>query len=220
MQEIRDLLSSKASKSPALGAVLAEVLAQAIEEGVPSDRAAETLVGRVPAEDLTSFAGLSLDQLAEALRAASRLHLVLGSPRARGFAVTVQDALRSSGGTRGIAVGWLVRSGGPGRRGETLRLGAARTVMGRGPECQIRIAEDPEVAANHAEFTIARGDFIVAPLEGPVDAEGARIEGPRVLTDGETLAIGGGLFVFKSARAGNLVREMTGPQPPEAVSRR
>jgi hypothetical protein len=195
------------------------MLAQAVRDRIPAEKAAETLAGRVPADELTAFAGLDLEQLDEALRAAAGNHSVLGTPRARGAAVSVQDALRSSGGTRGIAVGWLVRAGGPGPRGETLRLGPTRTSMGRGPECAIRIPEDPEVAANHAEFSINHGEFFVAPLEGDVDVEGTQVEGRRVLIDGETLAIGGGLFVFKSARAGNLVGAMTGPTPPLTLGR-
>lgn len=214
LQEISDILARRGQDAPALGEGVAQVLSEAVQGGVPAERAAEILAGRVPADELTAFAGLDLEQLAEALRQITRRYPALGSPRARGLAVTIQDALRSAGGTRGIMVGWLVRTGGPGARGETLRLGSDRTLVGRSAECAIRLMDDPTVAASHAEFFIDRGEFVVAPLEGAIAVEGNQVVQRRSLTDGETVAIGGGLFVVKSARAGNLVSGKTGPTSP------
>jgi hypothetical protein len=93
-----------------------------------------------------------------------------------------------------------------------LRLGPAVTLLGQAPDCGVRLLGDPAVAAEHAELSVEGGEFAVTPREGPVKVEGARLERRHVLADGETLAIGGGLFVFKSASAGNLVRPATAPQ--------
>ncbi|MES1207869.1 MAG: FHA domain-containing protein [Pseudomonadota bacterium] len=216
MQEIRDILARKSRDRPLLGPALAGVLAEAVQARVPADKAAETLAARVSADELTAFAGLDLEQLAEALQASSGTHSSLGTPRARGVAVSVQDALRSGGAARGILVGWLVRAGGPGTRGETLRIGDKGAVMGRAPDCLIRVTGDPTVAAEHAEFSIDQGQFAVAPKEGVVSVEGKKVEWRHMLTDGETIAIGEGLFVFKSASAGNLTRAAS--EPPAATT--
>ena len=194
------------------------MLAEAVQARMEPEKAAETLAGRVSGDELTAFAGLDLEQLAEALAAAARAHTSLGSPRARGVAVSIQDALRSGGAARGVFVGWLVRSGGPGTRGETLRLGSAPTLMGRAPDCALRLI-DAAVAAEHAEFSIEGGQFVVAPKEGIVSVEGQRVERRHILTDGETIAVGDTLFIFKSASAGNLTRAIS-TAPPAAAARR
>jgi hypothetical protein len=218
MQEIVDLVAKKSTDGPALGQALAEVLAEAIANRTPPEKAAEAITGRVAADEWTAFAGLDFEQLAEALERSAQVHSVLGTPRARGSAVDIQDALRAGGGARGVAVGWLVRTGGPGTRGETLRLGEGATLIGQSPDCALRILGDPGVAAEHAEFSLARGEFTVVAREGAVSVEGTRITERHILADGETVAIGGGLFVFKSASAGNLSRPATAA-PPSAAAR-
>jgi hypothetical protein len=207
MQEIRDLLAKKSVDSPTLDDGLASVLADAVSNRTPPDQAAAMVAARVGADECTAFTSLSLDRLAEALRAAAESHPALGTPRARGAVVAIQDTLRTRGGTLGIIVGWLVRAGGSGRRGETLRLGDARTVIGLSGSCQIRLSQDHTVAAEHAEVTFEGGEFAIAPLGGPVTVEGSAIDKSTPLTDGETVGIGDGLFIFKSASAGNLSTE-------------
>jgi len=160
----------------------------------------------VPAEEWTAFAGLDLEQLAEALEGSSAAHAVLGTPRARGAAVAIQDALKLRGGSRGVAVGWLVRAGGPGNRGETLLIGGETVMIGQGPTCAVRLMGDPSVAAEHAELSVDAGVFTVIPRQGAVSVEGKKVDRRHVLSDGETLGIGAGLFVFKCASAGNLSR--------------
>src|SRR5204862_6763707 len=99
------------------------------------------------------------------LREASTRESTLSSPRARGVAVAVQDALRSKSiGRRGIAVAWLVRASGPGRRGQTLRLLGARSVLGSAPTCLVQFERDAGVAPEHAEITLSGGEFVIAPL--------------------------------------------------------
>ena len=109
------------------------------------------------------------------------------------------------GGALGIVVGWLVRAGGSGRRGETLRLGDARTLIGLSGSCAIRLSHGSHrrgrARRGHAR---GRASSSIAPLGGPVTVEGAAIDKRHALTDGETIGIGDGLFVFKSASAGNL----------------
>ncbi len=206
LQEIRDLLAKKSVDSPMLDDTLAAVLADAVANRTPPDQAAATLAARVGADECTAFTSLGLDRLAEALRAAAVAHPTLATPRARGAVVAIQDTLRTRGGALGIVVGWLVRAGGSGRRGETLRLGDARTLIGLSGSCAIRLSLDPTVAGEHAEVTLEKGDgeFSIAPLGGPVTVEGAAIDKRHALTDGETIGIGDGLFIFKSASAGNL----------------
>ncbi|HEY4185939.1 MAG TPA: hypothetical protein VGP07_12775 [Polyangia bacterium] len=211
LQEIIAILAKKSEDGSVLGERLANVLAEAIGGHVPPDKAAEAITGRVAADEWTAFAGLDFEELAEALGGAARAHSVLGLPRARGIAVEIQDALRAGSGARGIVVGWLVRTGGPGTRGETLRLTDGATLIGQAPECAVRILGDPAVAAEHAEVSLARGEFTIVGREGPVTVEGKRIGDRHTLADGETIGIGGGLFVFKSASAGNLSRLSTAP---------
>ena len=121
--------------------------------------------------------------------------------------VSIQDTLRTRVGALGIVVGWMVRAGGSGRRGETLRLGDGRTVIGLSGSCRIRLSQDHTVAAEHAEITLEGGEFAIAPLGGPVTVEGAGVDKRTPLTDGETIGIGDGLFIFKSASAGNMSSE-------------
>jgi hypothetical protein len=207
MQEIRDLLAKKSVDSPVLDDTLAAVLADAVSNRTPPDQAAAMVAARVGADECTAFTALGLDRLAEALRAAADSHPSLGTPRARGAVVSIQDTLRTRVGALGIVVGWLVRAGGTGRRGETLRLGDGRTVIGLSGSCQIRLSQDHTVAAEHAEITLEGGEFAIAPLGGPITVEGAAIDKRCPLTDGETIGIGDGLFIFKSASAGNMSSE-------------
>jgi len=222
MQEIRDLLAKKSVDSPMLDDTLAAILAEAVANRTPPDQAAAMLAARVGADECNAFTGMGLDRLAEALRAAAGVHAVLGTPRARGAVVAIQDTLKTRGGALGIVVAWLVRTGGSGRRGETLRLGEARTLIGLAASCAIRLAQDPTVAAEHAEITLEGSEFAITPLGGPVTVEGTAIDRRRVLTDGETVGIGDGLFIFKSASAGNLSTEtkVGGRRTRPAVARR
>lgn len=221
MQEIRDLLAKKSVDSPVLDDTLAAILAEAVANRTPPDQAAAMVAARVGADECNAFTSLGLDRLAEALRAAAHQHATLGTPRARGAVVAIQDTLKTRGGALGILVAWLVRAGGSGRRGETLRLGDGRTVIGLAQGCAIRLSQDPTVASEHAEVTMEGAEFAIAPLGGPVTVEGSPVERRRVLTDGETIGVGDGLFIFKSAAAGNLSSEPTaGRSTRPAVARR
>jgi hypothetical protein len=220
MQEIRDLLVNKSAKVPHLAPAIAQVLATAVSDRTPPELAAETMSARAAVEECTAFAAMRLEQLVEALRSVTREHAVLGTPRARGVAVAIQDALRLRGSSRrGIVVGWLVRSAGAGRRGETLRIGEGRTLLGVASECHIQIAGDPGVAPRHAEIRAENGDFIVVPVGGAISVEGTPVAGRHILSDGETLQVGKGLLVFKSATVGNLVNRPASRPGPGALRR-
>ena len=206
LQEIRDLLIDKSRTAPRVAPVIAQVLAAAISDRSAPELAAETMSARAAVDDCTAFAGMSLEQLAEALSSVSRDHPALATPRARGVAVAVQDALRArAGGRQAIVVGWLVRSAGSGRRGETLRIVADRTVVGSASSSQIQLAGDADVVAEHAEIRIEGGEFLVVPRGGGVSVEGVAVKDRQILSDGDTLQIGRGLFVFKCAAIGSLV---------------
>jgi hypothetical protein len=207
LQEIRDILA-KASKGDRAGLApaLVQVVANAIEARSTPEAGAEMLAALVPVSDWMAFANLDLEQLVAALRLAARQYPSLGTPRARGAIVSMQDALKARGESeQGIVVGWLVRAGGPGRRGETLKVNDRRTVIGQAATCGIRLTEDSTVVAEHAEITMADGEFTVAPLGGAVRLEGAPVDRPRGVVDGETLEIGANQLVFKSASVGNLI---------------
>jgi hypothetical protein len=205
LKDIQDILAKKAVSRAALSGTLAGIVAAAIKEQTAPEDAAKILAARVAPEEASEFAGMALDRLAEALRGAAGADAVLGTPKARGIAVAIQDALRAgrlAGG--GLVVGWLVRAGGPGRRGETVRLDPARSVIGSASSASPRIDGDAQLEPEHAEITVDGGEFYVTPLAGSVKVEGAAITGARPLTDGETLQLGAGVYVFKSASVGRL----------------
>jgi hypothetical protein len=205
MQEIRDILRSGQGSRPALGEAIARILAEAVDRQLPPEATAERVTAMSTSEERAAFVGLDLEHLAEALRDAARAHPLLGTPRARGAVVAIQDSLRTGANrTFGVSVGWLVRAGGPGRRGETLRLDGEKTVIGQGDGCGIRIGGDPSVASTHAEISLSDGEFSLAPLGGAVKVEGEIVETRRALVDGETIELGNGIYVFKSAGTLNL----------------
>ena len=205
MKEIREILSRRQGDSPSLSDVMARVLAEGITGNMPASAVAQKLSALTASEERAAFAALDLERLAEALRSVASIHPVLGTPRARGAAVSIQDALRSEESrTFDVCVGWLVRAGGPGRRGETLKLGNERTVIGQGSACGIQISADPAIASAHAAISMESGEFSIEPVGGSVKVEGETVSGRRTLVDGETIELGGGIYVYKVAGVLNL----------------
>jgi hypothetical protein len=201
LQEIRAILDKRQQRvSPALPPLLAQVLAEAASAGISTETAAERLSALTTSEERAAFVALDLERLAEALKLSAQKHTALGTPRARGVAVAIQDALRAEEARKSdVSVGWLVRTGGPGRRGETLRLGGERTILGSGAGCEIQLVGDPAVASAHAAISLEGGEYSVEPVGGSVRLEGETVSGRKPLVDGETLEIGSGFFVFKAA---------------------
>ena len=205
MKEIREILSRRQGDSPSLSDAMARVLAEGVTGNMPASAVAQKLSALTASAERAAFAALDLERLAEALRTVASVHPVLGTPRARGAVVSIQDALRSEESrTFDVCVGWLVRAGGPGRRGETLKLGNERTVIGQGSACGIQLAGDPSIAPAHAAISMEGGEFSIEPVGGSVKVEGETVSGRRTLVDGETIELGGGIYVFKVASVFNL----------------
>jgi hypothetical protein len=205
MKEIREILSRHQGDSPSVSDVMARVLAEGIAGNMSASEVAQKLSALTASEERAAFAALDLERLAEALRTVASVHPVLGTPRARGAVVSIQDALRSEESrTFDVCVGWLVRAGGPGRRGETLKLGNERTVIGQGSACGIQISADPAIASAHAAISMEGGEFSIEPVGGSVKVEGEAVSGRRILVDGETIELGGGIYVYKVAGVLNL----------------
>jgi hypothetical protein len=184
-----------------LGDDLAAALAEAIAARTPARQAALSIAARVPEDQRSEFLRLGLDQLAASLRQAGDRYPVLASPRSRGAALAIQDALRAQGGA-GLAVAWLVRAAGPGRRGETLSVPAGRAVLGQGSHCDIRLDTDDQVAQQHAAISETSGQFSIEPLQGRVRIEDRPAPSRQPLGDGDTIEIGQSRFVFKCVTGG------------------
>lgn len=211
-EELQALLAQKSDDDSPIGDELAEILSQSISGQVPADQVASSIAARVPEEDWSAFARLGLDELAKALRASGSRYPVLASPRARGVALEIQAALRneSRSTNRSLAVGWLVRAAGQGKRGETLRLPEGRVVVGRGAGCQIVLEGDPQVADQHAVIGERRGAFYIEPMQGALKVETKPVTAKQPLGDGDTIEIGQGRYVFKCVSSGHVSHSRPG----------
>lgn len=211
-EELQALLTHQGDDDTAIGPELAELLSQSIANQVAPDQVASSIAARVPEEQWSAFARLGLDELAKALRASGSRHPVLASPRARGIALEIQAALRNESRTtnKSLAVGWLVRAAGQGKRGETLRLPEGRVILGRGSACQIRLDGDTQVAEQHAVISERRGAFSIEPMQGQVRVETKPVTGKHPLGDGDTIEVGQGRYVFKCVSAGNVTHSRPG----------
>ncbi len=167
-EEIVALL--RQSDDSLLGDDLAVALAEAIAAKTPARPAALSITARVPEDQRSDFCGLGWTSWLPGCAKRANVYPILASPRSRGAALAIQDALRAQAGA-GLAVAWLVRAAGPGRRGETLRVAAGRAVLGRGPSCAIRLEADKQVAEQHAALSETRGEFAIEPLQGGVKIE-------------------------------------------------
>jgi hypothetical protein len=211
-EELRALLSQKSSDDSLLGADLAEVLSQSIASQTPPDQVASSIAARVPEDEWGSFSRMGLDELARALRASGGRHPVLASPRARGVALEIQAALRneSQSSHHALAVGWLVRAAGQGKRGESLRLPSGRVILGRGAGSDLRLDADTQVAEQHAVISEKRGAFYIEPLQGTLKVETKPVSARQPLGDGDTIEIGQSRYVFKCVSTGNLAQSRSG----------
>jgi len=211
-EELQALLSHKSNDEALLGSDLAEVLAQAVSGQTPPDQVAGSIAARIPEDQWGAFSRMGLDELARALRASGGRYPALATPRARGVALEIQAALRneSRSTNNSLAVGWLVRASGQGKRGETLRLTSGRAVLGRGPGCEVCIEADIQVAEQHAAITARRGSFYIEPMQGSIKVETKPISGRQPLGDGDTIEIGRGRYVFKCVSTGSVDQSRPG----------
>lgn len=200
VKELAGAMASSGTGShgaPAAAGGVAGLLADAFTRKSTASECARQIRARLSDRDWAPFARLGFAQVAAFLKSACAGHPALGSAKARAFVLQVQDALRGDEGGGSIAVAWLVRSAGPGRRGETVRLLMPVAVVGDDPGCQVRL---PGIGASprHLEVRESGGGFTVAPLDGAIKVEGAPVSGRRSLVDGETIEIGSAQFVFKA----------------------
>jgi hypothetical protein len=196
LQEIKKVLRSSRDV-PGDDDEVMTLIAQGLDSDAPVDEVSARIGARVPANRWALFARLGLKELADALRQAATVHPVLKTPRARTYALDLQDRLRRDSGGGGLAVAWLVRASGPGRRGQTLALAGERVVVGKASGSQLKVDEDPSVADRHLEISLEGGQFCIKPLDGRVLLDGQAVEAVRSLSDGATLEFGGGRYVFK-----------------------
>jgi hypothetical protein len=210
-EEIRALLTQSDNEESAVHDSLFAALAEAITAQTPARKAAESIAARLPEDQWGALSRLGLEELARALRQAGKRFPVLGLPRSRGLVLDIQEALRAQTGSS-LAMAWLVRAAGPGRRGETLGLRTGRAVVGRGTACDLVLRADAQVAEQHAVFSDTHGEFAIEPLAGSTKVEDVRIEGRRPLSDGDTVEIGQGRYVFKCVTTGNLGKSTGGPK--------
>ena len=204
--EIQELLKKRSGDRPVLAGTIVGVLAEAVAGRVSVEEAATKLRAHATTEERAAFVALDLPKLAEALSAVPKSAPGLRTPRGRGIAVAVQDALRTGDNQKyGVSVGWLVRAGGLGQRGETLKLTGTRIVVGHASACGVRVMGDPALAPEHAEIALEDGEFSIGPLGGRVKVEGQDVQARHTLVDGETIELGKGIYVFKSASVRNLV---------------
>jgi hypothetical protein len=206
-EEIVALLSSKAGDDSLLGNDLVEVLSQSMSAQAPPDQVASSIAARVPEDQWGAFSRMRLDELAKALRSLGNRYPALATPHARSIALDIQAALRSesrNSASNSMTVGWLVRAAGLGRRGETLRLPNGRAVVGRGPDCQVRLDVDTNIAPQHAAIVERRGAFYIEPMQGTLKLETKPVTGRVPLNDGDTIEMGLGRYVFKCVSSGNV----------------
>jgi len=179
---------------------LAGELAQAVTTGADPADAATRMRACLPDSVCGTFARTSFRDLLALLKQAAPRHPELATAAARQLVLAIQDKLRARTG-EGVAVGWLVRAGGPGRRGETLPLEGETTLIGRDSKCSLSVSQDAQLAPQHATVVASEGVFVIRPVEGQVLVEGEIVEGEHRLADGETVELGAGAYVFKSVVA-------------------
>ncbi|HEY0711265.1 MAG TPA: FHA domain-containing protein [Polyangia bacterium] len=194
LDEVREQLMPEGDER---GGDLVQELARAVEADSDPGEAAVRLRACLPDGICGAFARSSFRDIVKMLKDGSPRHPVLATAAARQLVLSIQDRLRSERG-EAVIVGWLIRAGGPGRRGQTLPINRAGTVVGRDPGCEVSLVEDPQVAGRHAMIVEQAGVFLVRPLDGQVRVEAEVIPHERGLADGDTIELGAGAYVFKS----------------------
>jgi hypothetical protein len=212
-EEIRALLSQTDGEESSLHDDLFAALAEAVTAQTPPRKAAEGIAARLSDDQWGALSRLGLEDLARTLRQAGKRFPVLGLPRSRGAVIAIQDALRARTGSS-LAVAWLVRAAGPGKRGETLALRATRAVLGRGTGCDLVLGGDAQVAEQHAAISDVRGEFAIEPLGGLIKVENVAVQARHPLGDGDTIEIGESRYVFKCVTTGNLGKSSGGLKHP------
>jgi hypothetical protein len=105
----------------------------------------------------------------------------------------ITSTLKESGG--GVGAGSLVLSS-----GQRLALGDRPVAIGRLPECAV-VLNDPNCSRRHAEVRPVGTGFAVADLGSTngTKVNGLRIDGERVLSDGDIITVGGTHLRFEAS---------------------
>jgi hypothetical protein len=194
LDEVREQLAPETNDR---GGDLVQELARAVDAGSDPKEAAVRLRACLPDGICGAFARSSFRDVVKMLKDASSRHPVLATAAARQQVLSIQDRLRSERGEP-VIVGWLIRAGGPGRRGQTLPVNRVGTVIGRDANCEVSLGEDPQIVSRHAIIVEQAGVFVIRPLDGHVRVEAEAVPTERGLVDGDTIELGAGAFVFKS----------------------
>ncbi|HEY0709933.1 MAG TPA: FHA domain-containing protein [Polyangia bacterium] len=195
LEEVQEQLS--ASRQDDRGGDLVEELARSVAADSDPGEAAVRLRACLPDGVCGAFARSSFRDVVKMLKDATPRHPELGSAAARQLVLSIQDRLRSERGEP-VIVGWLIRAGGPGRRGQTLPINRPGTVIGRDAGCELSLSEDAQLATRHAIIVEQAGVFVIRPLDGQVRVEAEAVPTERGLVDGDTIELGAGAYVFKS----------------------
>jgi hypothetical protein len=195
IKEIQKQLES-GDAGPIVDDEVAQIVSAGMNKKQDAQEVARQIRARVSDDQAAALARAGSHELKESLARASKDHAPLKASRAVDFAAEVQEALRTASGPP-MAVGWFARATGPGKRGQTIAIPAGRVVVGRSPDCQLRVPEDQQLADRHAEIREEDGRFMIRPLDGRIALEDQDVTDERPLTDGATVAIGACRYVFK-----------------------
>jgi hypothetical protein len=202
LRDIRKLLTAGSARETFVREV-ATILGGAMREQAPPREGARRLRARLPVESWTSVLRLSPEALDDCLAATAELAGQAG----RGFVRSVQEELQRGPSGAPITL-WLVRVAGPGQQGETIVVGGNAVLGGSGADISLG---DDRMAASHAEVSIEANDATISPLEGKVEVDGQEVAGPTPLGDGQTVALGRGLYVVRMVRRDVALAERNGP---------
>jgi hypothetical protein len=188
LREFRRMLSGSSPRE-LFAREVGPILGGAMREQVPPREAARRLRARLSLESWTSLLRLAPGDLDVALTSTPELAGQAG----RGYVRSViEDLQRPPTGTA-LSL-WLVRVAGPGQPGEALVV-AGTSVLGRSGDVPL-----PDAADSHAQIAIEGNDATIAPLDGKVEIDGAEATDVTPLSDGQTIAIGRGLYVVRMVR--------------------
>jgi hypothetical protein len=181
---------------PVVDDEVAKILSGGMSKGQGAQDVARQIRARVGDDRVGALSRAASGNLKASLARVANDHAPLKASRAADFAAEVQEALRGASGPQ-LAVGWLARATGPGKRGQTLPLPAGRVIVGRSVDCQLRIAEDQQLVDRHAEIRENNGEFLIKPLDGRVAVEDQDLQEEKPLVDGAVVTLGACRYVFK-----------------------
>jgi hypothetical protein len=190
LREIRRLLGGGSPREIFLREV-GPILGGAMREQVPPREGARRLRARLSLESWTSLLRLGSDDLDGALVSTPEL----AGQAARGYVRSVIEDLQRPPSGAALA-SWLVRVAGPGQPGEALVV-AGTSVLGRSGDISL---PDDRAADRHAQITVDGNDVTIAPLDGKVEIDGQEATDVTPLCDGQTVALGRGLYVVRLVR--------------------